>query len=513
MLVLVVLDGWGYRKETAHNAIAAADKPTWDRWWSTMPHTLLQGSARFVGLPDGQMGNSEVGHMNLGAGRVVYQDSMRIFKAIEDGGFFENEALLRACRTQGTLHVMGLLSPGGVHSHEQHIQAMIRLAHRQGVQRLLLHAFLDGRDTPPRSAFASIAATEQLMAELGVGRIASVVGRYYAMDRDKRWDRTERAYQLVVQGEAPFQARSAKEAIEQGYSRGENDEFIQPTVVLDHTGNKAVMADGDAVVFMNFRADRARQLTEALVSESFDAFARSRWPRLATMVTLTMYREDLPTAVAFPPVALKEVLGEVLAEHGVHQLRLAETEKYAHVTYFFNGGREEPFPLEERQLVPSPKVATYDLKPEMSAFQVAERLVQAVRSREFGFILCNFANPDMVGHSGNFEATKKAIEVVDHCLGELDAALAEVGGEALITADHGNAELMWDDETGQPHTAHTTNPVPFIYVGHRKVQIEQTGSVGDATGSLCDVAPTVLHLLGLAQPAEMTGRRLLSVVH
>lgn len=505
MLVLVVLDGWGYRKEANHNAIAAADKPTWDRWWAKQPHTLIQGSARFVGLPDGQMGNSEVGHVNLGAGRVVYQDSMRIFKAIEDGSFFENEALRGACHTQGTLHVMGLLSPGGVHSHEQHIQAMIRLAHQQGVRRLLLHAFLDGRDTPPRSALASIAAMEQLMAELGVGRIASVVGRYYAMDRDKRWDRTERAYRLVVQGEAPFHARSAQEALEQGYARGENDEFIQPTVVLDGAGHNAVMADGDAVVFMNFRADRARQLTAALVNESFDAFVRPSWPRLAAMVSLTLYRRDLPTTVAFPPVALNEVLGAVLAEHGVHQLRLAETEKYAHVTYFFNGGREDPFPLEERQLVPSPKVATYDLKPEMSALQVAEHLVQAVRSGEFGFILCNFANADMVGHSGHFEATKKAIEVLDHCLGLLDTALAEVGGEALITADHGNAELMWDDETGQAHTAHTTNPVPFIYVGSRKVQMEKTGS-------LCDVAPTVLHLLGFAQPVEMTGRRLLSLV-
>lgn len=505
MLVLVVLDGWGYREETAHNAIAAADKPTWDRWWSRQPHTLIQGSARFVGLPDGQMGNSEVGHMNLGAGRVVYQDSARVFKAIEDGDFFCNEALQQACGTAGTLHVMGLLSPGGVHSHEKQIHAMIRMAHRQGVRRLRFHAFLDGRDTPPRSALASIAALEQLMAELGVGRIASVVGRYYAMDRDKRWDRTERAYHLVALGEASFQAKSAREAVEQGYGRGENDEFIQPTVVLDEGGQASPMADGDAVVFMNFRADRARQLTEALVSESFDAFARPMWPRLAMMVTLTLYRKDLPTVVAFPPVALTEVLGAVLAEHGVRQLRLAETEKYAHVTYFFNGGREDPFPLEERQLVPSPKVATYDLKPEMSAPQVAERLVQAVRSRSYGFILCNFANADMVGHTGDFEATKKAIGVLDHCLGLLDAALAEVGGEALITADHGNAELMWDEATGQAHTAHTTNPVPFLYVGGRKVQMEKSGA-------LCDVAPTVLHLLGFAQPTEMTGRRLLSLV-
>jgi 2,3-bisphosphoglycerate-independent phosphoglycerate mutase len=505
MVVLVVLDGWGYRTETAHNAIAAAVKPTWDRWWNKQPHTLIQGSARFVGLPEGQMGNSEVGHMNLGAGRVVYQDSMRIFKAIEDGSFFRNEALQKACHSGGTLHVMGLLSPGGVHSHEQHIHAMMRLAHQQGVQGLQFHAFLDGRDTPPRSALDSIAALEQVMAELGVGRIASVVGRYYAMDRDKRWDRTERAYRLVVQGDAPFKTRSAREAVEQGYGRGENDEFIQPTVVLDAAGQVATMADGDAVVFMNFRADRARQLTEALVSESFGAFARPSWPRLSMMVTLTLYRKDLPVAVAFPPVALTEVLGAVLAEHGVHQLRLAETEKYAHVTYFFNGGREDPFPLEERQLIPSPKVATYDLKPEMSALQVAERLVQAVRSREFGFILCNFANADMVGHTGNFEATKKAIEVLDHCLGMLDAALAEVHGEALITADHGNAELMWDEETGQAHTAHTTNPVPFMYVGERKVQMEKSGA-------LCDVAPTVLHLLGFAQPTEMTGRRLLTLV-
>ena len=505
MLVLVVLDGWGYREEAAHNAIAAADKSTWDRWWSKQPHALIQGSARFVGLPDGQMGNSEVGHMNLGAGRVVYQDSVRVFKAIEDGDFFCNEALQRACNTAGTLHVMGLLSPGGVHSHERQIHAMIRMAHQQGVRGLLFHAFLDGRDTPPRSALASIAALEQLMAELGVGRIASVVGRYYAMDRDKRWDRTERAYHLVALGEAPFRAKSAREAVEQGYGRGENDEFIQPTVVCDEAGKASPMADGDAAVFMNFRADRARQLTEALLCENFDGFSRPVWPRLATMVTLTLYRKDLPTAVAFPPVTLTEVLGAVLAEHGVHQLRLAETEKYAHVTYFFNGGREDPFPLEERQLVPSPKVATYDLKPEMSAPQVAERLVQAVRSRSYGFILCNFANADMVGHTGDFEAARKAIEVLDHCLGLLDAALAEVGGEALITADHGNAELMWDEATGQAHTAHTTNPVPFLYVGGRKVQMEKSGA-------LCDVAPTVLHLLGFAQPAEMTGRRLLSLV-
>jgi 2,3-bisphosphoglycerate-independent phosphoglycerate mutase len=500
MVVLVVLDGWGYRTETAHNAIAAAVKPTWDRWWNKQPHTLIQGSARFVGLPEGQMGNSEVGHMNLGAGRVVYQDSMRIFKAIEDGSFFRNEALQKACHSGGTLHVMGLLSPGGVHSHEQHIHAMMRLAHQQGVQGLRFHAFLDGRDTPPRSALDSIAALEQVMAELGVGRIASVVGRYYAMDRDKRWERVEPAYDLVASGEGAFSYGSAREALEAAYARGETDEFVQATTV----GTPVRIEDGDVVVYMNFRSDRARELTKAFLDNGFDGFQRKRLPVLGGYYTLTLYdKTETRAKVVFPPQSIENGFGEYVSRLGLKQLRIAETEKYPHVTFFFNGGEERVYDGEDRILVPSPKVATYDLKPEMSAFEVTDKLVEAILSRKYDVIICNYANADMVGHTGILSAAILAIEAVDTCIGRAVAAMQSIGGEVLITADHGNAEAMQDHLNQQPHTQHTTNLVPFLYVG-RPAQLAETGA-------LSDIAPTMLTLMGLPQPKEMTGQALVDL--
>jgi len=501
-VLLLVLDGFGHREETDDNAIAAANIPNWRRMLATYPHTLVNTFGRHVGLPDGQMGNSEVGHMNLGAGRVVYQDLTRIEAAIGDGSFAGNPALaaaIDAVRERGTLHVLGLVSPGGVHSHEQHIFAFLRASAARGATRVAVHAFLDGRDTPPRSAEASLRALEAVCAETGA-RIASLGGRYFGMDRDQRWDRVERAWNAIVEARADHAFDDALAALAAAYGRGENDEFVQPTLV----GGGARVEDGDAVVFMNFRADRARQLTRLFVQPELDAFAR-RQPRLATFVTLTEYAEGLPVQVAFPPQELRNGLGEYLSALGLTQLRIAETEKYAHVTFFFSGGREEPYPGEERILVPSPKVATYDLKPEMSCPEVTERLVGAIASGRFDFIVCNIANPDMVGHTGVFEAAVKAVETVDQALGALERAVLDAGGEMLVTADHGNLEQMRDPENGQPHTSHTVGPVPFMYVGRRRVELQ-----GD--GALQDVAPSVLALMGLPQPAEMTGRSLVRLV-
>jgi 2,3-bisphosphoglycerate-independent phosphoglycerate mutase len=500
-VVLMILDGWGHREDPADNALALADLPHWRRLWAERPHTLIHTEGRHVGLPDGQMGNSEVGHMNLGAGRIVYQDLTRIDAAIEDGSFFANPELRAACAAAreagGTLHVMGLLSPGGVHSHEAHIFAMLDLAAREGVGRVAVHAFLDGRDTPPQSAEPSLRALQEKCAALGNARIATVGGRYYGMDRDKRWDRVQRAWDAIVEAQAEQRAPDALAALAAAYARGENDEFVAPTV-LD---GAQPMRDGDAVVFMNFRADRARQLTAAFVAGDFDGFAARR-PALSRFTCLAEYDAKLPAPVAYPPDDLRQTFGELLAAQGMTQLRIAETEKYAHVTFFFSGGREDLYPGEERILVPSPRVATYDLQPEMSCPEVTAKLVEAIGSGRFDAIVCNIANPDMVGHTGVLAAAIRAAEAVDVAIGAVEAAVRAAGGALLITADHGNLEMMRDPDTGQPHTAHTVGPVPFVYVG------ERAGARLRSGGALRDVAPTMLDLLGLPQPAEMTGRSL-----
>ena len=501
-VLLLILDGFGYRENPDHNAIALAAKPNWDRLWRDYPHTLIGTSGLTVGLPDGQMGNSEVGHLNIGAGRVVYQELTRIDLSIQDGSFYRNPALLQAVRQarqqDKALHILGLLSPGGVHSHEAHIQAMLEMGAREGVRHIYIHAFLDGRDTPPRSAEASLRAMQDKCSQLGAGRIASIVGRYFAMDRDNRWERVQTAYDLITQGRAEFSAATATEGLAQAYARGENDEFVKATVI----GDPVSMQDGDVAVFMNFRADRARQITRALTDSAFDGFVRARFPKLADFVTLSSYGEDFQLPMAFAPSSIHNGFGEVLANLGMKQLRIAETEKYAHVTYFFSGGREQLYPGEDRVLVPSPKVATYDLKPEMSAFEVTDKLEEAIRSKKYQAIICNYANGDMVGHSGNLHAAIQAVEALDKCIGRVVQAMLDCGGEVLITADHGNAEQMLDTEMNQPHTAHTLNVVPFLYIGRKADMVDG--------GSLQDVAPTLLAMMGLPQPPEMTGKPLVS---
>ncbi|MBS3798404.1 MULTISPECIES: 2,3-bisphosphoglycerate-independent phosphoglycerate mutase [unclassified Pseudoalteromonas] len=497
-LVLMILDGWGYREESESNAILAANTPVLDKLWQQCPHTLISGSGMDVGLPDGQMGNSEVGHVNLGAGRVVYQDFTRITKAIDDGTFATNPALVNAIdaavNAGKAVHLMGLMSPGGVHSHEDHIIAAIELAAERGAQEIYVHAFLDGRDTPPRSAEATLKNIDAAFARVGKGRIASLIGRYYAMDRDNRWERIESAYDLMVLGEAEYQAADAVSGLHAAYERGENDEFVKATVIGD---TAATINDGDAVLFMNFRADRARQMTRTFVDADFNGFSKKKTPQLAAFVMLTEYAADIDAPVAFPPEPLNNVLGEWLAKHDKTQLRISETEKYAHVTFFFSGGREQEFAGESRELIPSPDVATYDLQPEMNSELLTDKLVEAIHSGKYDVIICNYPNGDMVGHSGVFEAAVKACEAVDHCIGRVVEALEQTGGEALITADHGNAEQMQNAQTGQAHTAHTSEPVPFIYIGRDAEPV--------AGKTLSDVAPTMLHLLGMEQPAEMTG--------
>ncbi|CAD5105921.1 2,3-bisphosphoglycerate-independent phosphoglycerate mutase [Zestomonas carbonaria] len=501
-LVLIILDGFGHSDSPDYNAILAAHTPVYDRLRASQPHGLISGSGMDVGLPDGQMGNSEVGHMNLGAGRVVYQDFTRVTKAIRDGEFFENPVITgavdKAVAAGKAVHIMGLLSDGGVHSHQDHLVAMAELAARRGAEKIYLHAFLDGRDTPPRSAQGSIELLDATFARLGKGRIASLIGRYFAMDRDNRWDRVQQAYDLIVDSRAEFSAATAVEGLQAAYERGESDEFVKATRI----GDAAPVEDGDAVVFMNFRADRARELTRAFVEPEFKEFERARAPRLAGYVMLTQYAATIPAPAAFQAESLDNVLGEYLAKHGKTQLRIAETEKYAHVTFFFSGGREEPFEGEERILIPSPKVATYDLQPEMSAPEVTDRIVEAIEQQRYDVIVVNYANGDMVGHTGVLEAAIKAVECLDTCVGRIVEALDKVGGEALITADHGNVEQMEDECTGQAHTAHTCEPVPFIYVGKRPLRVRDGGV-------LADVAPTMLYLLGLEQPAEMTGTSIL----
>lgn len=502
-LALIILDGWGYNENPEHNAIMAANTPNWDSAWSQYPHSLISGSGEDVGLPENQMGNSEVGHLNLGAGRVVYQKYTQITKAIEDQSFFDNATLVsavdKAISAGKAVHIMGLLSPGGVHSHECQIHAMIQLAAKRGATQIYVHAFLDGRDTPPQSAADSLQALETTYQQLGVGQTATLVGRYYAMDRDKRWERVQQAYDLLTRGHAEYNAETALSGLQQAYNREETDEFVKPTLV----GTAPAITDGDSVIFMNFRADRARELTRAFVEPQNTYFEQATQPKLSTFVMLTEYAADIQTDCAFPPETMKNVLGEVMANLGLKQLRIAETEKYAHVTFFFNGGAEAPFDGEDRILIKSPQVATYDLQPEMSAPELTEKLVEAIRSSHYDLIVCNFANPDMVGHTGNFDATVKAIEAIDLAIGQIISALKDVGGECLITADHGNAERMHDVETEQPHTAHTSEPVPFLYVG-RKADIM-------SDGSLKDVAPTLLHLMGLDVPKEMTGQVLIEL--
>ena len=491
--LLLVLDGWGHREAAEHNAIHAARAPNWQRLWRTAPHTLLSASGAAVGLPAGQMGNSEVGHMNLGAGRVVHQDLARIGQAIDDGAFAANAVLQRAIEAGkgGALHILGLLSPGGVHSHEDHIWALVEMAERAGV-KTCLHAFLDGRDTPPRSAAASL--------ERFGGRVASICGRYHAMDRDARWERTQAAFDMLTGAAATPRCEDAVEALRAAYAEGVSDEFVAPTLICPRGSAPRIIRDGDAVMFMNFRADRARQLTRAFTAAAFPGFERRHRPALSAFATLTRYAEDIDAPCAFEPQGLANTLGEHISRLGLRQLRIAETEKYAHVTFFFSGGREAPFPGEDRVLVPSPRVATYDLTPEMSVHAVTDGLVQAIESDSHHLIVCNFANADMVGHTGAFDAAVAAVEAVDECLGRIVAALGAGGGQCLITADHGNVEAMRDVATGQAHTAHTSSPIPLVYVGGQAIGLE--------TGALSDVAPTLLALMGLAPPEEMTGRSL-----
>jgi 2,3-bisphosphoglycerate-independent phosphoglycerate mutase len=501
-VVLLVLDGWGYREDPTYNAIAHANTPVWDRLWDEYPHTLIYASEKAVGLPADQMGNSEVGHLNLGAGRIVHQETSRIINAIENGEFFKNKVLCENLKTTAkagkAVHIIGLLSDGGVHSHNEHIESMVKMAAAKGAEKLYVHIFTDGRDTAPKSAHQYINSLEASLEKIGKGRIASVIGRFFAMDRDNRWERVEEAYKLIANGESQFQSDSAVNAIDAAYERGEKDEFIKSTAIVPQGQDKVVMEEGDMAIFMNFRSDRARQITRAFIEDDFNEFERGPRVPLHNFVTLTRYSADFDCPVAFSPEPLHNVFGEYISNIGLKQLRIAETEKYAHVTFFLNGGREEPFDGEDRILVPSPKVDTYDQQPEMNAPEVTEKLVAAINSAKYDVIICNFANPDMVGHTGNFDATVKAIEALDSCVGNVVAAAQAVGGEVLITADHGNAELMQNDTTGQAHTAHTTNCVPFLYVGRKNATMM-------AEGALSDVTPTMLYLMDQDKPAEMTG--------
>ncbi len=497
-VMLMILDGYGIRQETKGNAIYAAKKPNLDRLAQQWPCTTLGASGLNVGLPDGQMGNSEVGHTNIGAGRVVYQELTRISKAITDGDFEKNPVLnaaIDAMRGDGTLHLMGLLSDGGVHSHYTHLYALLALAKKRGLKRVAVHSFLDGRDTDPKSGVGFLSDLQEELARVGVGFCASVVGRYYAMDRDKRWERVQQAYDAVARGiGAPF--IDAVAAVEASYAQQVTDEFVKPLVAEGYSG----IQDGDAVIFYNFRPDRAREISRALLDDAFDGFERAR-PRLAAYVCMTSYDVTMPNCtVAFAPQSLDKTLGQVIEEAGLRQLRIAETEKYAHVTFFFNGGVETPFPHEDRILVASPKVATYDLQPEMSAYIVTEELLEALDNNDYGLVVLNFANCDMVGHTGVFDAAVKAVEVVDACVGKIVDKVLALGGAVLVTADHGNADEM-ENPDGSPMTAHTTNLVPVIAVG-----CSQELRAG---GALCDLAPTLLALLDLPQPKEMTGRSLL----
>ena len=506
-LVLVILDGCGHSDDKQYNAVANADRPVWENLWHDgYPSTLIGTSGLAVGLPDGQMGNSEVGHMTIGAGRVIYQNFTRINKALDDGDFDSNPAYCDAIDdtvvNDKAVHIFGLLSKGGVHGHEDHINAMIELAVKRGSKRVYLHAFLDGRDCPPRSAKASLEKTHQLCKASGVAKIASVIGRFYAMDRDNRWERTSQAYRLITEGFADYCAKTPMDALDNAYARGENDEFVSATCICEEGATPTVLDDGDAVIFMNFRPDRARQISHAIVDTDFTGFDRFVVRKPSHFVMTTEYEANLNCPCAFPPIPIINSLGEFLSKQKKRQLRIAETEKYAHVTFFLSGGREASYDGEERMLLPSPKVATYDLQPEMSAPQVTERLIEAIESGHFDAIICNYANCDMVGHTGDYNAAMQSVDAVDECLQKVLASLRQVGGEALITADHGNVELMFDSAINQPHTQHTTLPVPLVYVGDRTLKLSEGGS-------LADIAPTMLALMDLSKPAEMSGRSLI----
>jgi 2,3-bisphosphoglycerate-independent phosphoglycerate mutase len=501
-LLLMILDGWGYNENNKHNAIAQAHTPQWDEWWQKCPHILLHASGLPVGLPDEQMGNSEVGHMHIGAGRVIQQDFTRINESIKNGTFINNpifnQVITTLKETKKSLHIMGLLSPGGVHSHEQHLFALIDLCAQRKFDSVCLHLFLDGRDTPPQSALHSLERLNEQLQKHPVGTVQSITGRYYAMDRDNRWERIEPVYTLLAQAQSEHHFANAQSAIASYYQQNLTDEFIPPTLI----GSKKIIGDGDAILFFNFRADRARQLTTVFIDPSFNGFKRTVQPQLSYFVSMTQYDKNLPTTQAFPSIPLTNTFGEVIAAHGLSQLRIAETEKYAHVTFFFNGGNESVFVNEQRILIPSPKVATYNLQPEMSAPQLTEHLIEAINSQTYDVIICNYANADMVGHSGDLAATIRAIECLDQCMSYVWQALAKQKGQLLITSDHGNAEEMFDETTHQAHTAHTSEPVPFIYVGDHWHFIH-------SEGSLVDIAPTMLALLGITPPTEMTGHQLL----
>jgi len=503
--LLIILDGWGHSENSENNAIALADTPVWDSLISQYPNTLIGTSGVSVGLPDGQMGNSEVGHLTIGSGRIIEQNYTLIQNDIDSGAFSDNTILCSALNTANdngkAVHIMGQLSDGGVHSHHSQILAMLEMASQKGCAEIYLHIFTDGRDTPPNSANEFVADLEEKIVALGKGRIASVVGRFYAMDRDNRWNRVEKAYNLLVNGKGAYNATTAAEAIEEAYERGENDEFIRPTTI----GEAVTVNEGDAVIFMNFRADRARELTQAMTAADFAEFSRETFTPVH-FVCLTEYKEAFNLPCAYPPKAINNTLGGYISDLGMSQLRIAETEKYAHVTFFFNGGLEDPLPGEDRTLIQSPDVATYDLQPEMSAPELTNALVASIESGKYDLIICNYANTDMVGHSGKLSAAISAVEAVDACLGKIHKACQNTGAEMLITADHGNAEQMVNPKTNKSHTAHTNNPVPLIYVGARNVAL-----VEPDVGSLAGLAPSLLKLMGIESPAEMTGQCLLTI--
>lgn len=518
-VVLIVMDGWGFSAESDGNAIAQANVPVFNKLWKTAPHTLIQASGEAVGLPWGEMGNSEVGHLNIGAGRVVPQDLPRISAAIADGTFYENKALLKACEhvkdTGGKLHLIGLASSGGVHSHLRHLFALLRLAANEKVEKVFCHVYTDGRDAPTEDSINQLRKLEEEMKSMKVGRIASVMGRYYSMDRDRHWDREQLAYEAIAHGKGET-ATDPIAAVQAAYDAGITDEFIKPTIICEDGKPVATVSERDAVVFFNFRPDRARQLAQIFCLSEFTNFDRGEAPTSAYIVTMTEYEKGLPVHVAFHPDNVSEPLAKVLSDHGIRQFHIAETEKYPHATFFFNGGYEDPYPLEERLLVPSPMVATYDQAPEMSAVGIADELIKRMEQDEYPFIMVNFANADMVGHSGNFDATKRAVETVDTCLGRIVDAADRTGYILLLTADHGNAEEMLDFTTGEVNTEHTTNPVPFILVPphDREKDFKPNDRLGlnakpKPTGLLGDVAPSVLKLLDIDLPESMHGYGLL----
>lgn len=505
--VLIILDGWGYTDNTAYNAIYSAKKPIWDKLWAAHPHTLIQASGIDVGLPADQMGNSEVGHMTIGAGRLVDHEFSRITRAIKDGSFAKNEALNRAfnkaSHDKKAVHILGLLSFGGVHGHQDHVFKLLELASQSGVENIYLHAFLDGRDTPPKSAKEDIHLAQLEIERLGKGKIVSIIGRFYAMDRDRRWDRTLKAYDLITQGKADYRTDDPFIAVDMAYARGETDEFVSATAITKDGEDLVHVEDGDVIVFANYRADRARQLARALTKKDFQSFHRENVPSLGAFISLTEYKANYEFPVAFPPKDLPNVFAQHIAELGLKQLRIAETEKYAHVTFFFNGGKEQAFTGEDRILIPSPHVRTYNMSPEMSAFAITDKIIEAIQGSQYDIIICNYANADMVGHTGDFQSTIKAIETIDVCLGRVLEAVRTTDTEILITADHGNAEQMqvYDNDKikASQHTAHTMNPVPLIYVG-RDAKL-----VPGISGSLADISPTMLYLMQLEIPQQMTG--------